>query len=186
MTTLLADITTRIAATLAGTHPASGTFPNRQITPGTFTPGQVFLPAENARFPQKAAVTRSREYDVIWTALEYAEPDRFGANAYQGPHVRLAQFTIRMVYPIRQPPALAPTDSELVLGALSIATRKALEDAAVIEWCWSYQPTWSGVALRWKRTGPATAPKVNDLQVHMLLPGELLFAQSAITMPGLS
>ena len=183
---LLTDITARIAATLNGSYPSSATSPNRQITPGTFAPGAIFMPAENAKFPKAAVATRERQYDLVWDALEYAAPDPLGENSYQGPHVRRARFTLRMVYTVTQPNQLTPAAAELVLGGLSVATRKALEDAAVIEWCWMHPPTWSSVALGWKRTGPATAVKVNALQVHMLLPGELLFSQSATTMPGLT
>lgn len=187
---LLTDITARIVALMAGTYPATSDVRHRQIPPTTFIPGVIYLPQENPEFPSGAdSAAIERRYDVVATQLQYDGVDAGAvnsANPYQGPHIRDFGFEMRIQYAIARPTDLAPRELELAMGALTTASVRALNDLAVLEWCFLGPTAWSGVAIGWMRTGPSVAVKIDTLRLEGRMPGRLLFAQSAVTMPALT
>lgn len=186
---LLTDIKARLLALMAGSYPTTATPPNRQISPGAFTLGRIYLPRENPEFPAGAdSAAIERRFDVVATSLQYDGVDdgaKNTANPYQGPHVRDFAFEVRIQYAVNRPEDLAPREIELAMGALTDASFKGLSDLAVVEWAFLGPTAWQGVAIGWMRTGPSVAVKVDTLRMEARMPGRLLFAQSATSSPGL-
>lgn len=178
---LLDALSTRITAILDGSHAATSAV----ITPSLFTAGRVFLPAQNPEFPSgTASAAAERRWDLAWKRLAYDNTPPHAENAAQGPWVRLAYFDLRVQYALVRPNALAPRDRQLVLGALELATRKALDDLALIEFAFYRPGAWTGVALDFERDADATAAPADELRVVGTLSGFLRFSQSASTSPG--
>lgn len=180
MTTLLDPITARLSAILGGTYPASPATP--YVPPSTFTPGVVFLPHQNPEWPSGAAkAAANRRWDLAWTSLDF---DPSGTeNASQGPWTRRATFDLRVQYEIARPDALAPRDRQLALGALSVASQRALDDATMVEWAFLRPAAWSGVAIGYQRTEPITVTQVDTVRAVARIAGVILFQQSAATAP---
>lgn len=185
---ILDALHTRLVALLGGTYPASATAPNRQIPPSTFAEGTLSLPRQNPQFPAGSVI--DRRFDVSWDALAYDAPDPGVENQLQGPHTSTVNATLRVQYQITLPRPLVPRDGRgLDLGALEVATRKALGDAAVIRWCLLYGPSWAGLApevVRCSLAGPITTERAGDeLRVVSVFPLRWLLSASAATSPGL-
>lgn len=174
---LLDDLATRAAAIVAGTYPSGSPY----LTAGTFTAGGVYLPAQNARFPTGAVV--ERRFDLLWESLAFDPPG--SESGTQGPWVRDARLLVRVQYKLTQAPALAPSTTELVLGALEGATRHALDDAAAIHWAFLRPGAWSGLAIGALLDQPATAEKADSMRVVGTTRVRFLVSQSAASSPGL-
>jgi hypothetical protein len=180
MAGLLDSLSTRVSAILTGTHPSGTPY----LTAGVFCAGQVSLPAQNARFPGGAAkAAANRRFDLAWSPLGFDPPG--SENGAQGPWVRTATLTIRVQYEIQQPRALTPTDRELALGALEVATRRALDDAAVIQWALLRPGAFADLAIGVLLEEPATAEKVDSVRAVGTTRARFLVSQSAVTSPGL-
>lgn len=174
---LLDALAARIAAIVAGTYPAAPSDP--YIPAGTFAAGGVFLPAQNPRFPSTAIV--ERRFDLVWERLGF---DPQGSeNSTQGPWNREADLLIRVQYKIVQAPALAPTSTELVLGALEAASRKALNDAALIQWALLRPTAFTGIATG-ALLGDATPEKSDSQRMVGIARVRFLLPQSIVTAPG--
>lgn len=181
MAGLLDSISARVSAILTGAYPASPSSP--YIAASTFTAGAVFLPAQNARFPAAAKVQTNRLFDLAWSPLTF---DPQGSeNGTDGPWVRSATLTIRVQYALALPPSLAPTSAELTLGALELATRRALDDAAVIQWALLRPGAFQGLAIGCLLDAPATAEKADQLRAVGTTKVRFLVSQPATTTPGL-
>lgn len=177
---LLDDAKARMAAILAGTYPS----PTPYITASTFVDTATMLPHQNPRWPAGTlSAATNRRYDIEWTGVENDPPGV--ANALEGPWQIAAAFTLRVQYALALPNALAPTGKELALGALEIATRRAQNDLAVIEWAFLQLLAWDTVAIGYVRRGPRTAAKADELRVVGTIQGALLLSQSAASSPGL-
>lgn len=180
MPTLLDPITARVTAILGGAYPALPTAP--YVPLGTFTPGVVFLPHQNPEYPggtAKAAV--NRKWDLVWTGLDFDPPGT--AHGGLGPWVRRGTFELRIQYAITRPAALAPRDRELALGALSVASQRAMDDLTAIEWAFMQPVAWTGAAICYTRTEPARVTQSDAVRVVATLPGAVLFEQSGIVAP---
>lgn len=179
MAGLLDPISARASAIIAGTHPLGAPY----LPPNIFVPGQVYLPAQNARLPKGAKVQSNRLFDFVWGPLAFDPPG--SENGSSGPWVRTATLSIRVQYASVQPPTLALTDRELVLGALEVATRRALDDAAVIQWALLRPGAFAGVAIGVLLDQDATAEKADALRVVGTTRVRFLLEQSAEASPGL-
>lgn len=178
MAGFLDDLSARIGAILAGSFPVGAPW----IPAETFTVGGTFLPAQNPRFPATAIV--ERRFDIVWQSLSF---DPLGSeNSTQGPWVRSARALVRVQYKIRQAPALAPSRSELVLGALETATRRALDDAALIQWALLRPGAFTDLAVGALLDQDATAEKVDTMRVVGTTRVRFLVSQSAVTSPGIA
>jgi len=179
VTTLLDPITARVTAILGGAYPASGT---PYIPVSTFVPGVIYLPHQNPEWPggaSRAAI--NRRWDLVWTSLDF---DPSGTeNTAQGPWTRRATFDLRLQYEIARPEALAPRDRALALGALSVASQRAIDDLTLVEWALLRPAAWSGVAIGYQRAEPARVTQVDPVRAVASLGGAILFQQSAATAP---
>lgn len=180
MTTLLDPITARLTAILGGAYPASPATP--YVPASTFTPGVVYLPHQNPEYPSGTSrAAANRRWDLAWTSLDF---DPSGTeNASQGPWTRRAAFTLQVQYEIARPEALAPRDRQLALGALSVASQRALDDATLLEWAFLRPAAWSGVAIGYLRTEPITVTQADTVRAVARIAGTILFQQSAVTAP---
>lgn len=169
-------LSTRIAAIVAGTYPVGSPY----IPAGTFTAGGVFLPAQNPRFPAGAVV--ERRFDLIWQRLGF-DPEG-SENGVQGPWNRVADLVIRVQYKITQAPSLAPSTTELVLGAQELASRKALDDAALIQWALLRPGAFAGLATG-VLLGESTPEKTDSQRLVGTTRVRFLKTQSIETSPGL-
>jgi hypothetical protein len=180
MTTLLDPIIARVSAILGGAYPA---LPESPYVPlGTFTPGQVFLPNQNPEFPSgPSKAARDRLWDLVWTGLDFDPPGT--VNGGLGPWVRRGAFELRIQYALTRPGPLAPRDRELALGALAIASQRAMDDLTAIEWAFMQPVAWTGAAICYTRSDPATVTQADAVRVVATLPGSILFEQSAAIAP---
>lgn len=180
MAGLLDAVAARAAAIIAGAYPVGTPY----LTAGAFVAGAVFLPNENARFPAGASkAAANRRFDFVWGALGFDPPG--SESSTSGPWVRTATLSVRVQYEIVQPRALAPSDRELVLGALELATRRALDDAAAIQWALLRPGAFADLAVGVLLEEPATAEKVDSVRAVGTTRARFLIAQSAVTSPGL-
>lgn len=176
---LLDDIRTRIAALLDGTYTTGG----RYVTGATLTESPVFLPRENPEWPD---VVVDRTWDLTWTPsglpLTFDVPGGV-ESAFQGPHVTTVGAALRVQYEITRPESLVPRETELSLGALEVASRKAANDAAQLRWMLHYTRSWSGVAIGCS-VGPSTGAKADTLRWVQTIPLVWMVSTSATTAPG--
>lgn len=178
---LLDAVQARLLALLAGTYTTGG----RYCPPSTFVAGEVFLPRQNPRFPSgTASAALNRRFDLHWRSLAYEGPNPNAENELLSPVVRAADVDLLVQYAITLPPALAPTDTELALGAMTAASLRALDDAALIEWAVAWTPNWSGVAIECIRRGPSTTAKRDSLCLTLTIPLRILLSQDTSTTPG--
>lgn len=184
MAGLLDDIDARVSAIVAGAYPASPGSP--YIPASTFTAGEVFLPAENARFPNTGAakVTANRLFDLTWPTLSFDPPG--SENGLSGPWVRSATLVVRVQYALARPPKLAPSTAELALGAMRVASRRALSDAALIQWALLRPGAFAGLAIGVLLDQDATVEKADAQRAVGLTRVRFLVAQSAVTSPGVA
>ena len=178
---LAADLLTRLQGLLAGTYTAGG----RYVSGVTFTAGQVYLPQENPEWPD---VVVDRQWDLHWSPeglpLRWDTADPQGqANPHQGPHVTQVGALLRVHYEITRPEAVAPRETELVMGALAAATRKATDDAAALRFLLIWPPNWTDIAITCM-VGPITTAKADTLRVVSTIPLTWLVSTSAVTAPG--
>lgn len=177
----LDTIETRLLALLAGTYTAGG----RYVPAGTLTQASIFYPKANPRFPsgsQSAAV--SRRFDLHWRALAYEGPNAHAENELQSPVILAPEVDLLVQYAIALPSALAPTDTELKLGAMALASKRALRDARLIEWAVAWTPNWSGVAIQCVRRATATTRKRDELCLELTVPLRFLVEHDTTTTPG--
>lgn len=178
---LLDAIQTRLLAILAGTYTAGG----RYCPAATFAAGEIFYPAQNPRYPsgtQSAAI--NRRFDLHWKALAYEGPTPDAENELQSPAIRAADLDLLVQYAVTLPPSLAPTDTELRLGAMSTASQRAIGDAALIEWALAWTANWTGVAIECVRRGPSTTQKRDELCLELTVPLRFLVSQDTSVTPG--
>lgn len=178
---LLDAVQTRLLALLAGTYTTGG----RYCPTSTFVAGEIFLPQQNPRFPsgsQSAAL--NRRFDLHWRALTYEGPNANAENELLSPVVRAADVDLLVQYAITLPNALAPTTTELALGAMTTASLRALDDAALIEWALAWTPNWSGVAIECVRRAPSTTAKRDALCLLLTIPLRILVSQDTSATPG--
>ena len=174
----LTPATERLLALLAGTYPATATPPARQIPPGTFVLGASRPVGEEGQFP---AADYDRRFDLEWTAGEYGGRASDAENQMQGPHVRRAYATLRVSYALAaaQDAGLSPREG---------ATRKALEDAAVIEWAIFYTANWTGTNVIQCRRGVGGGrprPTTDARRLALDLPLVFDVQVTGVTSPGL-
>jgi hypothetical protein len=156
-----ADIQARVLAIVGGTYPALSPY----IPAGTFTGGDVFLPAGNPRFPKDFVA--NRHYDLLWGGLGY-DADGGAENASDGPHILLHRATVRVQYVVKAAPALAPRDRELVLGGETAARLRAQQDARLLTWALNHAGAWTGVCPG-LRSIAARVERLDTLRVGLLL-----------------
>jgi hypothetical protein len=169
--TLLDPVRTRLAAIIAGTYPVGSPY----IPAGTFTERQIALPQSNPSFPggsQSAALNRA--FDLAGVE-----------NGSQGPFVRAVLFELRVQYAVQLPPALSPLPTELALGALELASRRAQDDAARIVWALLQPGAWTGAAIGLLRLEPVTVAKADRIRAFATLRGVIGVSMSAATAPDL-
>lgn len=174
-----AAIKARIEAILAGAYPASPSQP--YIPAGVFSPLSVTIPAQNPRWPGGAArAAISRRWDLVWLGARW--DGTAGEGASNGPWVRRLSFDLRVQYEIRLPDSLMPTDKSLSLGALSVASQRALDDLLEVQRVFMLIDAWVGSAI-------AYVPQDNSITIDPLssdsvtayghLLGEILVQQDA-------
>ena len=180
MATLLDPVRTRLAAIIAGTYPVCSPY----IPPGTFTESRIALPQANPSFPagaQSAAVNRA--FDLQWPTSDF---DPAGVeNGSQGPFTRAQVFELRVQYAVQLPKALTPLPTELSLGAMEVASRRAQDDAARIAWALQRPGAWAGVAIGLMRLDPVTVTKADRVRAVALIRGAIGVSMSAATAPDL-
>jgi hypothetical protein len=174
-------IRTRVASILGGTYPAAPASP--YIPAGLFAAVDVTMPKQNERWPAgtaRAAV--SRRWELVWSRA------RWDGNAVEGsaggPWVRRLGFDLRAQYEIALPAALYPTDSALTLGALSLASQRALDDMLEVQRVFMLDAAWGGVALAYVPSDDAvTIDPItpNTVTLHAHLRGDFLVEQAAMT-----
>lgn len=153
---------------------------------GLFVQAKVFLPQQNPRFPGGAQnAARDRRFNITWTATDKSPSGT--PNGVQGPWVRASRFVLEVQYAIAQPPPSSPTDTDLVLGATELASRRAHNDALAIEWAFVQPGVWdgAGTAIAYNRLEAITAAKVDKVRAVCRIAGEILFHQSAAARPDL-
>lgn len=180
---LTTNLRTRLAALLAGTYTTGG----RYVSGVTFTESPVYLPLENPEWPD---VVVDRTWDLHWSPSDLplafdVDGDGGQENTFQGPHVTRVGALLRVQYELTRPEQLAPRITELLLGALETATRKATDDAAVLRWMLHHTPNWTGgdVAIGCM-VGRITTAKADTLRVVSTIPLTWLVSVSAVTSPG--
>jgi len=179
---LLDAISARASAIVTGAYPASPSDP--YITADTFSATAVMMPMENPDFPGGALkAAANRRFDFAWERLGF-DPQS-SENGTQGPWVRTAYLLVRVQYEVVRPNRLAPPDLDLALGALELATRRALNDASVIQWAFLRPAAWSGVAIGALLDQDVTAEKVDSLRVVATTRVRFLLSQSIASSPGL-
>lgn len=179
------DIKARIEAILAGAYPATPAQP--YIPAGVFAPIAVTIPAQNARWPGGAArAAISRRWDLVWLRA------RWDGNAVEGsaggPWVRRLGFDLRVQYEIALPADLMPTDRTLALGALSLASQRAMDDLLEVQRVFMLDAAWTSVAMAYVPTDEAiTIDPVtpNAVTLHAHLRGDILVEQAAMTAASL-
>lgn len=173
-------LSARVSAILTGAYPVGAPY----LTADALVAGAVFMPNENPEFPGGTRrASMSRKFDLVWGALGFDPPG--SENSTSGPWVRTASLTIRVQYEVARPPKLAPSDRELVLGALELATRRALNDAAAIQWALLRPGAFAGLAIGPLLEEPASAEKVDSLRALGTTRVRFLISQSIETSPGL-
>lgn len=177
----LDDIHTRLAALIAGTYPAVPGPGDRVVPSGTFTMGKLWLPAQNPEFP-RVAVTR--QYDLVYSPPTFDRQNPLAVNTRDGTWYRELAIDVRIQYALERPQSLAPRDRELVLGALTTATRRAAGDAMLLERVLLWRENWTGVALGARLRAAPTAPKVDTIRVMLTFPLLLTLSQDATVSPG--
>ncbi len=171
----------RFTGLIAGTYTAGG----RYVQGATFVTSPVYLPQENPRWPD---VVVDRTYDTHWSPEELplafdVTTDNGQENTYQGPHVTRVGALLRVQYQLTLPEDVAPTDTELVMGALDLATEKATNDGAALRWIFMHTPNWAGVAIAC-HVGDITTREADGLRVVSRIPLLWLVSTSAVTSPG--
>ncbi len=180
MAALLEAARTRLVAILAGAYPVGSPY----IPAGTFTESRIALPQSNPAFPagaQSAAINRA--FDLVWSESQFdpAGPE----NGSDGPHVWLQSFELRVQYAVQLPKALQPLPTELVLGAMELASRRAQEDAARIIWALQRPGAWDGAAIGLMRLAPVRVVKEDRLRAVAPIRGAIGISMSAATAPDL-
>lgn len=178
MATLTQPLRTRFDAILAGTYPSGTPY----IPAGTFTARQIALPQGNPAFPagaQSAAINRA--FDRQWPEGRFeGNPIE---NGSQGPWIRSVRFILRVQYAVQLPKAHAPLPTELSLGALDVATARAQDDAAVIEWALLRPGAWDGVAIGLTELAATTVAQADRLRALATISGRFSVEMSAATRP---
>lgn len=179
MPTLLDPITARLSAILGGTYPASPATP--YVPPSTFTPGVVFLPHQNPEWPGGTArAAANRRWDLVWRAATWDARGYEGSAG--GPWVRRLAFALRVQYEIVRPAALAPRDRALVLGALAVASSRAMSDLLEVQRIFMIDDAWAGAAMAYVPSPDAIAVDQRDsVTLVGTLRGAFLVEQSAMT-----
>ena len=175
------DILTRLQGLLAGTYTTGG----RYVTGATFTASPVYLPQENPEWPD---VVVDRTWDLHWSPpdlplafdVDTAEGQE---NTFQGPHITRVGALLHVQYELTRPEAVAPRETELVLGAISAATKKATDDGAALRWLLHHTPNWLNVAVAC-HVGRVTTAKADTVRVVSTIPLTWLVSVSAVTSPG--
>lgn len=180
MATLLDPVRTRLAAILTGDYPVGSPY----IPAGTFTESRIALPQPNPAFPagaQSAAINRA--FDLQWPTSDF---DPAGVeNGAQGPFVRAVLFELRAQYAVQLPRAHTPQPTELSLGAMEVASRRAQDDAARIAWALLRPGAWTGAAIGLMRLDPVTVTKADRVRAVALIRGVIGVEMSAATAPDL-
>lgn len=180
MATLLDPVRTRLAAILTGSYPTGTPY----IPASTFAESRIALPQANPSFPggaQSAAVNRA--FDLAWPTSDF---DPAGAeNGAQGPWVRAQIFVLRVQYAVQLPRPLTPLPTELSLGALELATRRAQDDAARIVWALLQPAAWADAAVGLLSIEPVQVAKEDRLRVVATIRGRIGVSMSAATAPEL-
>lgn len=181
MATLLDPVRTRLVAILSGTYPALAPY----IPPSTFTESQVALPQANPGFPAGAqSAAANRAFDLTWPTSDF---DPAGVeNGSQGPFVRAVIFELRVQYAVQLPRAHTPLPTELALGAMEVASRRAQDDAARIVWALQQPGAWTGAAIGLLRLDPVTVTKADRVRAVALIRGVIGVSMSAATAPDLA
>lgn len=178
---LLDAVHSRLTSLIAGTYPVTPGPSDRAINAGTFTPGKVWLPAQNPEWPK---VAMTRQYDLVYSPPRFDRASPTAVNTRDASWFRELPVEVRVQYAIERPAPLAPRDRELVLGALTSATLRAANDAALLEWVLLWPSNWQGVAsgARWG-AAPSTT-KTDPLRLVLSLPLLLILRQDARVTPG--
>ncbi len=179
MPTLLDSITARLTAILGGAYPASPATP--YVPAGTFTPGVVFLPHQNPEWPSGTAkAAANRRWDLVWRAATWDARGYEGSAG--GPWVRRLAFNLRVQYEIVRPAALAPRDRALVLGALAVASSRAMSDLLEVQRIFMIDDAWAGAAMAYVPSPDAlTVDQRDSVTLVGTLRGAFLVEQSAMT-----
>lgn len=174
-----AAIKARIEAILAGAYPASPATP--YIPAGLFAPIAVTIPSQNARWPGGAArAAVSRRWDLVWRGARW--DGTVGEGASNGPWVRRLGFDLRVQYEIEQPGSLTSSDKSLTLGALSVASQRALDDLLEVQRVFMLIGAWDGCAIAYvpQDNSIAVDPMSSDsVTAYGHLLGEILVLQDA-------
>lgn len=181
---LVDDVATRLAAIVAGTYPPNPGVGDRAIPEGTFKIGQVFLPSQNNLFPRTAVVTRTCDLVIYPPTFDRASP--LAVNTRDPVWYREMGADVRVQYVVENPTALAPRDRELVLGAVTAASRRAAGDSMLLEWALLWRRNWDTVALGARLRAAPVAPKVDTLRVVLTFPILLTLRQDATASPGVT
>lgn len=178
---LTTNLRTRLAALLAGTYTTGG----RYVTGVTFTESPVFLPQENPKWPD---VVVDRTWDLHWSPpgqpLRWYTASR-QVNVYESPHITELGAVLRVQYEIAHPEQLAQRSSELVLGEIEAASRKATDDAAALRYILHYTPNWNGDGTAidcW--VGEIATQKADELRLVTTIPLTWLVSMSGVEPPG--
>ena len=180
MSTLLDPVRTRLAAILTGAWPVVSPY----IPAGTFTESAIALPLANPSFPagaQSAAINRA--FDLAWPTSDF-DPGG-GENGSQGPWGRAQVFELRVQYAWQLPRAHTPLPTELSLGALEVASRRAQDDAARLVWALQQPGAWTGAAIGLLRLDPVTVTKADRVRAVALIRGVIGVSMSAAAAPDL-
>ena len=178
-TTPVQDIEDRIVAILSGAYPA---LPGTPYIPlGVFTQGDVFLSDQNPRHPGgPVRASINRKYDVVWRGARWDSNGIEGSAG--GPWVRRLSFTLQIQYEVKFPNTLAPAAKRLVLGGLTLASRRALDDLLEVQRVFMLDPAWSGVAMAYVPDQNAlTVEPFTSVSIVGRLKGDILVEQLAMT-----
>lgn len=180
MATLTDPVRTRLVAILEGTYPVGSPY----IPAGTFTEGRVALPLSNPGFPGGAqSAAANRTFDLQWPTTDFDPPGV--ENGSDGPWVRAVTFVLRVQYAVTLPKALTPLPTELSLGAMEVASRRAQDDAARIVWALQQPGAWTGAAIGLLRLDPVTVTKADRVRAVALIRGVIGVSMSAAAAPDL-
>lgn len=178
--TVVDDVAARLRAILSGSYPVATPY----LASSIFVEQQVTVPQANPAFPagsQSAAL--DRRFELLWPDAGWNPgPEE---NGSQGPWIRGLAFALRMQYAVRLPRALAPTSSELALGAMELASRRAQSDAIAIEWALLRPGAWDGVAVGVTALKRSAVAKDGRTRAVLTISGEIAVSVSVASAPAL-
>lgn len=172
---------TRLTSLIAGTYPETPGPGARVLPADTFALGKYFLPAQNPEWP-KVAITR--RYDLVYAPATFDGYSPLAVNTRDSAWYRELAVEVRVQYALERPQPLAPRDRELVMGAMTAASLKAANDAALLEWVLLWPANWQGVALGCRWGARPTVAKLDTMRLGLSLPLLLTLRQDATVTPG--